>query len=224
MTLDYRSPVALSPREQRVLQRLSTSEGLGYVVIVIKLIAGTVLCLIGPLFVSALVDDLGADAVFGSSWMTFGMVSLIVVPLLMWLERRTRGEFFSDAVRGSTNPLRASSVGEFELSRYTFLWKVYTELALLGPRLLWDVIDRLRGCVPDNVRLRAVAAQIVVELLDAGQGVQLRELLRADRPVRQLLDAAQFLKQHDWIDVSARRDRIWLTENARKKLLAISRN
>src|SRR6185437_13868443 len=99
---------------------------------------------------------------------TFVLVAAVVVPLLLWLERRTRGEFLSKAVQGQANPLAASSYGEFEVERTRFLWTAYLEIALTGPRLVWAFVDWLWGRPLVDPATRLAAAGVAVDLYAAG--------------------------------------------------------
>lgn len=220
-TLDYRSPATGSPRVQRVARELALAESLGGAAVAAKVALGVPLSLIGPFVVAAVLFTMdrrlraGVLPGFGA---TFLLVAAAVVPLLMWLERRSRGEFFVDSVRGETSPLAASGYGEYELQRTTFGWIAWTEIALTGPRLLWEAIDSLRGRAPVDHPFRILAAEIAVELLDAGEGVPVGQLVRPDRPAPLVLRAIEYLVQCDWAGLSSRRDRVWLATPVRERL------
>ena len=221
-TLDYRSPAAApSGRVERIVRELAMAETPGGAAVAMKIAAGVPLSLVGPFLVASAMcvfdRRLGAGVVpgFGA---TFLLVTVVLVPLLMWLERRSRGEFFLDAVRGEASPLAASSYGEYELQSTKFGWMAWTEIALTGPRLLWEVIDGYRGRVAGDPRLRVLAAEVTAELLDAGEGLPMRQLVRPDRPASVLARAVDYLMQRGWADVSSRRDRVWLATPVRERL------
>lgn len=108
--LDYRSPATGTPRVQRIAHQLKMAEALGGAAVATKLAVGVPLSLIGPFviasFLFAIDRRVQADVLpgFGA---TFLLACAVIVPWLMWLERRSRGEFFMDAVRGETTPLGA---------------------------------------------------------------------------------------------------------------------
>jgi hypothetical protein len=219
--IPYRTPLAGGVREQRVLNELIKSETLGWAAVAGKIALGLPPCLFGPLVVAAvakIVESKWEANVLPGFLATWLLLTAVLLPLLMALERRTRGEFLSDAVRGETSPLAASSYGEYQLQSARFLGTAYTELALLGPRLLWDVIDWMRRRPASDTDLRATAAAIVVELLDAGQGLVVRQLVRPDRPPADVLRAIQYLLSRDWIGTSKARDRVWLLSPTRDRL------
>jgi hypothetical protein len=219
----YRSPVTRDAKAQRILNELITSESLGWAAAIGKLALGVPLCLLGPLLITVVAKVIefkwGADVLPGFL-LTWFLVTAVLVPLLMWLERRTHGEFFSDAVRGETSPFDASSYGEYQLQSAKVLGTAYTELALLGPRLLWAFIDWIMQRPGADASVRATAAAIVVDLLQAGQGLAIRELIRPDRQKVDVLRAIKYLVSRDWVGTSRQGDRVWLSTPVRERLVA----
>ena len=220
-TIDYRSPVTGSHRVQQVVGELTASETFGAASVGLKLVIGVPLCLVGPLFVTLIL--LSIEMKFDGDWLpgfgvTFLLAAAILVPLLVLLERRTRGEFLSDSVRGESTPWTASSYGEYELQSAKLAWIGYIEVALTGPRLVWEVIDSLRGRRPVDPPLRVAAAEVVVELFDSGEGIPLQQLVRPGRPPAAVGHAVNYLVRRDWVGVSSRRDRVWLATPARERL------
>lgn len=205
--LDYRS--ASSARVQRVLAELSKSEKVGAAKLATKLLIGIPLTLIAPAFVAlfacAIMYRHGRH--MPSIVLMFIGVTAVVVPLLMLFERLSNGQFF------------ANRVSEYDVPGPWMAWIGYVEFALTGPRLLWEVFDALRGGVgPMDQQLRVVAAEIVVEMLDAGEGKTIRALVRADRPRTDVERATNYLVKRDWAGISSRRDRVWLASSARERL------
>lgn len=208
-------------RLQRVQEELAKADVLGGAEIAIKLLVGIPLCLLGPLICVGILK--GVEYRFRGHWLpgfgsTFFVVCLVIIPVLLWLERRSRGEFYADAVRGEGSPFDASSYGEYRLQSAKLLWIGYAELALTGPRLLWDVNDAIRGGVPMDQSLRTAAAGIVIDLLDAGEGLPLAKLVRTDRSMANVAKATIYLQQKEWVGVSSSRDRVWLASDKRKHL------
>ena len=82
---------------------------------VVKMAIGLPLSLLGPLLVTAIVKGIEARwdghllPEFGT---TFSLVTLLIVPFMLWYERRTSGNFYSDALHGKTFD-RAASYGEY---------------------------------------------------------------------------------------------------------------
>ncbi|HEY7087862.1 MAG TPA: hypothetical protein VH518_07205 [Tepidisphaeraceae bacterium] len=227
MTLDYRSPTTPQHRVQRVMIELERTEMAALTKLTMKVIIGGLLCLVGPIFVAIILKSIDARwrlHRLPPFWIFVVMLAIVVVPLLLWLERRTRGEFVSRAIEGEANPLNASSYGEFSMQSTKLLWIFYTEVALAGPRLIWEAIDGLQSRTRGDDQVTYLAAQIVVELFDAGQGVDRRTLLRPDRSGAEIVPALRLLESREWVDLSRRRDRVWLTTPARERLSRIWRD
>jgi hypothetical protein len=220
MTLDYRSPGVGQHRLQRILSELNTTQTLGTAALIGKALLGIPLCLVGPLLVNAIIRwfarSFTSDAL-PPAWATFVVAAIGVIPLLLWLERRSRGEFVSDALQGESSPWAASSRGEWEMQQAKLAWVLYTEVALLGPRLIWNVVDTISGRAKSDLPLRVVASEIVLEMLAIDEGISPRQLVRSNRPASQVVAALNLLRQCDWIGMSRQRDRIWLSSAIRQK-------
>jgi hypothetical protein len=221
--VDYRTPGVGAHRVQRVAQELALSQSLGAAAALGKLAMGVPLSLVPPLIVAGIVKGVrhrGVRLDLPPFWVVFGLACLAVVPLLMWLERRSRGEFYSDAVRGESSSLEASSYGEYTLQSNKMLGTAVLEVALTGPRLLWGFIDWAlqRPGAAGASPIRLTAAELVVELLDAGEGVKVRRLVRPDRPAPDVMRAVDYLLSRDWVGVSRDRDRVWLSTPVRDRL------
>lgn len=213
----YRTPGTL----QRVRAELEKSDLVNWTSIAVKLGIGIPLCLLGPLLVTAILkfSERAWEAdVFPRFGLLLLIVSLLLLPLLFWLDRRTNGQFFAEAHVGETDLGRAHSRGEWELRQTEALSRAYTEIALTGPRLTREAFEQLRGKPMMDQPLRMVAAEVAAELYDAGEGVAVKSLLRPDRPAGVLLPAIRHLKRLDWVGLSAKRDRIWLSSVCRERL------
>ena len=220
--LEYRS--AGSGRTSLIAQELAAGEALSTAGVCLKLLIGLPMCLIGPFFLTAIA--FGFDIRFGTRalpgfFTVFILLCLIVIPLLMWLERRSRGKFLEDSIAGEGGGY--SSYGEYELRSTAFLWTLYTEIALLGPRLLWSAIDWWQERYAAASPVRTAAAELAVELFDAGEGRQIADLVRPDRPKSVLYPALKYLIWREWADVSAKRDRVWLGTPTKQKIEALLR-
>jgi hypothetical protein len=220
-SLEYQTPAV--SRVDLVMRELAGSEKLGGAVVAGKLAIGVPLCLIGPAVVTSILfwfERQWGLHTLPDGTATFGLVSLAVVPLMFWLDHRTRGRFMSEAVEGETNPYRASSYGEYEFGTTKLAWMAYVELALTGPRLVREAIDYVRGRPVGSPATRAAAARLVVDLLAAGEGRNLRSLVRPARPPAEVERSVAYLLARDWVGVSSRRDRVWLLSATRDRLAA----
>jgi hypothetical protein len=227
--VDYRTPGVGDHRVRAVLELLERDEATGMAAAWGKLALGVLLTLIGPFLVATVLVGVARrrgsrlDPPPGPSFvLVFSGCCVVMVPLLLWYERRTHGDFLNDAVRGEGSPTQASSYGEYELQKSKMTWIAYTEAALLGPRLLWHVYDWAKGTPAVHQPVRVVAAHVAVELLDAGGGVPIKRLARPDRPLAEVQWAVKYLQSRDWADVSKARDRAWLTTPTRERLAQLA--
>lgn len=211
--LDYRSPAATSARAQRVMNELAGSERRGAAAVVTKLVIGLPLTLIAPVFITLICIAgrlrAGYPTSVATCLMMFAVVTVVIVSLLMWYERHTEGQHFADSMRGEV-------AGPYVSPEST--WAGYVEVALTGPRLLWEAIDATAGRAPVDDGLRATAADIVIELLDAGEGKPVRQLVRPDRPAALVQRAVDYLLRRQWLGMSSRKDRVWLASDVRERL------
>lgn len=218
LPIDYRTPGVGPHRVEVVVQLLAREEALGMAAAWGKLALGVALTLVGPLLVTVIVrgikyrDQWEAAPPFAA---TLGLVSVVLVPLLLWYERRTRGRFVEDAIQGES---RASSYGEYELQKSRFTWTMYVETALLGPRLLWHVYDWARGTPGVHQPVRVLAAAVAVDLLDAGEGVPVGRLVHPGHSPAEVQWALRYLVSRDWVGLSKARDRAWLCTPVRERL------
>jgi hypothetical protein len=140
------------------------------------------------------------------------------VPMLMLLERSTQGQYFIEAARDLTHPREIKSYGEWELNEAQATWHAYVEVALTGPRLLWEAIDQLRGRNHVSDADAALAAELVEQLRAAGAAVPVRDLIAAHRSPDEIHRAVCLLKHLDWADVSADGRRVWLRSDVAARL------
>jgi hypothetical protein len=224
-TLDYRSPATGAHRVQRVMRELEAAETFGAASVGIKLLVGIPLCLPAPLVVTVVLKRLEwrwrADFLPGFE-ATFLLAAAVLVPLLMRLARRTRRQHFADGVRdgmtAESSRYRVSGSEGFRLRSPALEWHVYAEIALSGPRLVWSAIDAVSGKVAVDPPLRVAAAEVAVELCDAGESRALGELVRPNRPPPVVSRAVHYLLRRHWLCISTGRDRVWLTTPVRERL------
>lgn len=165
-------------------------------------------------FIAAVAGRLGLDP---QPVQFVALVACIVLLLVAaWRIRRYGDSDSTELLAGIDG--RPASYGEFEAQRVTVIVAIVRDIARLGPRLLVSGLDRLpqrREALdvdPDR------AAEVVWRLLKAGKGLPPRQLLRPDETIAELSRMVGYLRQINWVDVSRRRDRVWLTSSARARL------
>src|SRR4051794_4310701 len=101
--LSYKSPhAATDERTARIVRHLRTRELGSFGRIVAGYALGVPLSFFAPALITRV---LAGSPRYGplfpsvSSLAIFAVLSLLLVPLLFWYERRTRGEYFMDALR-----------------------------------------------------------------------------------------------------------------------------
>lgn len=196
MTLDYRFPHTPEHRAVRVLAELQSEQSIDWMLAVVKLLAGVPLTLAPAWLVatySYMVKLKHPEAISISFW----WLALITVPLMLWLERRERQDFIWEATQEP-------------------FWMIVLDVLLIGPRMLWSLYDLLHRPPPDEEAV-ALAAVLVVELLDHDRTVEIRELLTDDRSAPELRRALRHLENRRWIVIARCRSRIWLATSVRSQ-------
>ncbi len=96
----------------------------------------------------------------------------------------------------------------------------YADVLMLGPRLLWAFVEWMTGRHAGDAALRTAAAQVTVELFDAGEGLPIKRLVRPDRPAQAVIRCVEYLVAREWAGLSSDRKRAWLLTPARERLAA----
>ncbi|HRK31355.1 MAG TPA: hypothetical protein PLD59_09775 [Tepidisphaeraceae bacterium] len=218
--LDYRNPSTGTSRRQKIILALQQTEALDFASMATRLAIGVPLTLAAPFFLTIFVKFICFN--FRWPWplgffSTFFLLCFVIVPWQMWYERRTHGGFYMDAARSHGDPLDADSMGEYRMNQTRAAAAVYVELALTGPRMLWEAIDRFQGRGKLDMSRLTAAAEIADELLAAGQGIEVRQLITPDRPLPRVRELVEFLKQHDWADTSTDGKRVWIRSDVTKR-------
>jgi len=152
-------------------------------------------------------------------WTGWFLVYLVVlVPWLIWHERRSREDYLTEAVRGiDPSP---SSRGEYELNRAGLAVGAYASLLVWGPRALVDGLRGLRG--HRSLTQEAVfdrATGLVLDLAQVDGGVPIKELLIPPENMQVFASAVDILDRHDFIGKSTDGRSLWLNSRYRQKLM-----
>src|SRR4051812_8175522 len=145
-TLDY---AAVAPGYLDLFARVLRRDRLLHVKLVGRLLLGAAATSVAPLVVAGvLMAALHRAQVRHHPSLTqlTLLASIIVVPLLFLLERRTRGEFFIEASRAQ-NPgryERAANYFELSFASGAATLAAWVELSLWGPRMMIDTWTTLR--------------------------------------------------------------------------------
>ena len=212
--IPYRSPGRAPPTSLTgILHHLRLREQLRFARITLLFLLGIPLSFVAPAAIAFLVAR-------DSHWLDVFLIStVVVIPLLYWYERRTRGEFAMDALRSWSGGLAsASSYGEHEMNRAAGEWILSVEILLFGPRLVMTAAQDLR----ERARLKQVplvqVAHTLHRLVQSDHGMEPAALAAATDDIRGTLDAILYLVFHEWIDISKDRRRVWALSHSRKVL------
>ena len=228
--LGYRGPGApVGTALNAIVAALRLREQLFFIKVLVMLLAGVPLSFLGPFIAAAAVVALSRD-VNREPTVSFGVAmclcSLSLAPLLYWYERRTRGQYFMDALRdwaSNGGASRASSYSEFEYNYTAGAWILWIEIFLFGPRMTMQACQHLR----ERSRLRHVsprqAAEVLVSLLRLEHGISAAELAAKTDDIRGTLDGVLYLVFHDWAALSKDRTRVWALTDSRRRFGDLTR-
>ena len=214
-------PAAVARLTRRAAEELAKHDHLGAAAIVVKLLLGVPLCIIGPFLVTIVLKLIDWNFKWGIlpdfEW-TFVLAMLLFLPLLFWTRRRSPESSFADQADSGGSPLDADSYTEFVVRKEQLFAAAAVDVMMLGPRLVGSALDGLRGRSGVDPALRQAAAELAAELFQAGEGVAIKSLVRPGRSWPQLVRCAAYLLDRDWVGVSGKGDRIWLSSLARGRL------
>jgi hypothetical protein len=215
--LDYRP--AMTPARGRILRLLRQRDTMHKVAAVFKLILGVTLSFLAPFLLASIVCSAASRVARADlSWLrAFTVTTIALIPLLYWLEHRTRGKFFEDEAHAIAmdHGERPSSHGEWMYRSDRATWALYIEVFFLAPRMTFEGPADLRSMRHLGAANMGRAADLI-ELFLAGEGSFAAAKLR--HPIDDPRDFAlvlNFLRFHDWIDVSKDGKRVWLRTEAK---------
>ena len=210
----------------RIESALRTRERLTRTTSIAMVLAGVPLLFVGP-FVMSIIFWFATWSAIGHYpwWWFFAGLCLLMIPLLVHLELRTRGSFLGDAVISSGGASPAPYVLGSDLGMLISFVAYprtsasgFVELFLVGPRLLiggWEKLRKMSKLGPVKV---SRAAQIVEYLARTDRGVAPEHLLHERETLRSIAAPLSYLLLHEWIDISKIGDRVWLLTSARESL------
>ena len=154
-----------------------------------------------------------------SAWLLLYVIAL--VPLMIWQERRTRGGFFTFAQPDVDLTRDRDNMGEYLLERSKANANAVVEGFLWAPRAIFAGIRALRGIREPGLDLvLPEAADLLTLLLSLDGGVKIKDLAPPGEDPMQLMPTLKWLDAHDYIGISTRGDRVWVSTFAKKRLKA----
>ncbi|HSU69749.1 MAG TPA: hypothetical protein VLJ39_22890 [Tepidisphaeraceae bacterium] len=150
------------------------------------------------------------------AWFTIYVV--LLVPLLIWLERRSREDYLGNAV-GDIDP-NPSSRGEYEMNRGRLAVGMSASALVWGPRSMIDGFRGVRG--RRTLTQRALfdrAATMIFDLARVDGSVPVKSIMHPPEDMKVFGSAVDWLERHDWIGKATNGDSFWLSSIGRKKLV-----
>lgn len=192
-------------------------------VLLLKLIFGIPASFLAPFIGASLTVTISLKwGFFPSFWGVFALLSLICIPLIYWRAMQHETDFLGEAAGGlgmsSADSLRTSSYGEWEMRNTWLTWAAYADLFFWGPNIVIEAYRAWRGDRAVALASRVRAIQVVKELRAKDGGVPVKDLLSPGEPIAALSGALRYLVRHEWVDMSERKDRVWLLSEARERL------
>jgi len=147
------------------------------------------------------------------SWLWHvAMVSVWFLPILFLIEWMTRGKLLENTVEG------VSGMGRFVTGRLV-AGAFFVEMCLWGPRMVTGGVRQQIGLSRHRHADRTLAAAMVAELVNRGDGLPIGELYAlANNRDDVFGDALAYLMFHEIADVSKSGDRVWLCSDGKKAL------
>jgi hypothetical protein len=218
-TTRYASSAAARQTTQTVLPRLTKLDASFRGRWFGLMILGALVSMIGPVIFGTAVwlrqfkgEGVGIGDVQHPWLWHVGVVCLWFLPILFLIEWVTRGKLFDNAVEG------AGDMPMFVAHR-AVMGAFLVEMCLWGPRMVTGGCRRQFGLSGHRGADRTLAAAMLAELLNRGQGMPTGELyMLAKGRDDAFAGAMAYLLFHDLIDVSKDGDRAWLRSEAKKAL------
>lgn len=146
---------------------------------------------------------------------------IVLVPLMIWQERRTRGGFFTLAQADVDLTRDPENVGEFLLNRSKANATALIDGFMWAPRAFLAGFRAIRGIRETGLDLvLPEAADLLTLMLSLDGGVKIKSLAPPGEDPMQLMPTLKWLDTHDYIGISTRGDRVWVSTFAKKRLQA----
>jgi hypothetical protein len=190
-----------------------------------KMLLGLGVCIGAGIALAIIISSIlyslfGTTGIGLTGW--FWLYLLIVVPLIIWYERKSRKDYVMDAATAVGTP--SSSIGEFRLNQATLLTGAIAGIIVWGPR---NLIDGIRGMLGRRTVLQNAvlerAVLIVLELNVESSRVEIKKLIVPPEDMTVFAQAIDMLLALDLAGRSTDGTSMWLISTFRKKLVDFSR-
>lgn len=184
-----------------------------------RLIMGLAVCL-GAGFLFATILAIFIGLYFDKPWISwsgwFFIYLLVVVPLLIWHDRRTRGDYLLEAAWSIES---SPGVAEESIHEFGALIENLTAWIFWGPRSLIEGMRGMRGL--RTWQQHAVfdrAAILVLDLRKSQSGIEIKHLVHPPEDMKIFGLTVDVLDTFGWIGKSGDGKSLWLNSTFREKL------
>lgn len=185
----------------------------------VLMVVGAAVSMIGPVLIATWLwlrefrsGGVGIGDVQHSFAWHLGVASACFLPVLFAVEWLSRGRLVDDAFE-DTKDDGADWAGRVVAGA------AILDMCLWGPRMVTGGARRLLGLRRHRAADRALAAAMLAELFNRGQGMPVAELFTLAKDRDEAFSAAlAYLMFHDLIDISKNGDRAWVVSEAKRTL------
>jgi hypothetical protein len=220
-----------SQRLNFIRQRLLKQEAILSTGIAVLLLIGVPMLFIGPIVVG-FIFWIVTIQLFGYISLTWFLVGscILLIPLLLWTERRAHGGSFDQAVLGNPSGINDAALAPFLLgSEFGMIIAIaanprvtvsgLVEIFLTGPRFVLEAWDKHAAMKRLKNVDRDIASDVIDQLCQNDRAIAVKEFIKAYAPKKcDVSGPIAYLLFHDWIGISKEMDRIWLHSEGKKRL------
>lgn len=144
---------------------------------------------------------------------------LLMVPLVVWTERRAHSGFFS-LMSADVDLTRDRDGDDVLLKRGADTMTSVGNAVMFGPRAFVAGLHALRGVPQKGLDLvLPEAAETLTLMLSIDGGVKIADLAPPGSDPLALMPVLKWLDLYDYIGISSRGDRVWVSSPAKKRFI-----
>jgi hypothetical protein len=199
---------------------------------------GIPLCLVGPVVIGTMLW--AASSMLIHTWLPWWLIvsglSMVMIPLLFRMERKTGGDYLSESMREisvrypdarlimSGEYLGVSAAAGLGLATVIMnpgtVSAMFVEVFLAGPRMVLRSRSQRRMAKALERVDKHRTAEVVSKMLSRVGGMPPEELLKDGARIGDVLPSVTWLSFYGWIGVTAKVDRVFLFTESREALRA----
>lgn len=159
----------------------------------------------------------GGDEAIGIRAWLFVYI-LLVTPVVIWTERRARSGFFTLYSADVDLTRDDDGRGEYLLQRSAAHATSFMNVVMFGPRAFVAGLHAIRGVKQQGLDLvLPEAADTLTLMLSIDGGVKIADLAAPGTDPMSLMPILKWLDTHDYIGISSKGDRVWVSSPAKKR-------